>query len=370
MSGQIKRHVLPNLPYVALFWFFSRCGGLYRMSPGKDTLFRLMNTIASLRAVFSRHIPTPDSFDISVGLIGAAAVYLFVMYKRKTRKKWRHDLEYGSARWGGKKDIEPYLDPVPDNNIILTATESLTLNGRPKNPKYARNKNVLVIGGSGSGKTRFFVKPNICQLHSSYCITDPKGQLVIETGKLLKRAGYEIKILNTIDFKKSLHYNPFHYIRSEKDILKFVTALIANTNSSEQKSSDPFWEKSEILLYCALIGYIMQKAADHEKNINSLVELINSMEVHEEDDSYMNAVDFLFERLEKGVPLLDDEDNPVIDENGSVVWEFEPHPQHFAVRQYKKYKLAAGVVCCKRLIHHILVNNTFTAYFYAERSRI
>jgi type IV secretion system protein VirD4 len=276
---------------------------------------------------------------------------------------------------------------VPDNNIILTATESLTLNGRPANPKHARNKNVLIIGGSGSGKTRFFVKPNIMQLHSSYVVTDPKGQILCEVGKLLKRGApkmktklgkdgkplkdkrgnivneivrkngkivyepYEIKVLNTIDFAKSMHYNPFSYIRSEKDILKFVTALISNTKGEDAKGGEDFWVKAETLLYCALVGLIHYESAPEERNMNTLVEFINSMEVHEEDESFQNPVDIIFERLEKGIPEVDDEGRPVFDCNGNATWVREPKPNHFAVRQYAKYKLAAGVICSKRLIY-------------------
>jgi type IV secretion system protein VirD4 len=317
MSGRIKRFVLPNLPYAMMFWFFSKCGEAYRLAPGKDALRKLMACIADLNTVLAHPAQSFSPFDLCVGLIGAAGIYGAVWVKRKNAKKWRKDIEYGSARWGNKQDIAPYQDEKPDHNIILTATETLTLNGRPKNPKYARNKNVLVIGGSGSGKTRFFVKPNLMQMHSSYVCTDPKGTLVLETGKMLKRGGYEIKVLNTIDFSKSLHYNPFAYIRSEKDILKFVTALIANT-STDQKGGDPFWTKAETLLYCALIGFIYYQAAPEEKNMNSLVELINAMEVKEDDENYKNAIDFMFEKLAA------------------------KQPQHFAVRQYAKYKLATG----------------------------
>ena len=228
-TAKIKQYLLPNLPYIFILWFFMKCAEAYRLAPGRDMLQKLMSGIGNLNTTLSHPLPALDLFDFTVGLIGAAAVYLIVLYKKKNAKKWRKDIEYGSARWGGKKDIEPYVDPNPDNNIILTATESLTLNGRPKIPKHARNKNVLIVGGSGSGKTRFWLKPNLMQLHSSYCVTDPKGTILIECGKLLKDNGYEIKVLNTIDFKKSMNYNPFAYIRSEKDILKFVTALIANT---------------------------------------------------------------------------------------------------------------------------------------------
>jgi len=362
-TAKIKQYILPNLPYMVLFWFFSKCGEAYRFAPGRGIPYKLMGAIGNLNTVLSHPLPSLDLFDLTIGLVGAAAVYGFVLYKKKTTKKWRKDQEYGSARWGNKKDIAPFMDPQPENNLILTATESLTLNGRPANPKYARNKNVLIVGGSGSGKTRFFLKPNLMQLHSSYVITDPKGTILIECGKLLQRGApkvravlrkngkplkdrrgnqvteiirdkkgrivyepYDIKVLNTIDFKQSLHYNPFAYIRTEKDILKFTTALIANTKGENSKNSEDFWVKAEVLLYCALIGFIYYEAPDEEKNMNTLVELINSMEVHEDNENFKNAVDIMFEKLEKGDP---DEGIP-------------PQPNHFAVRQYKKYKLAAG----------------------------
>ena len=318
IMGKIKQLVLPHLPYVLLLWFFSKLGEAYRLSDESETLFRILDVVSNLSKVIQNPAPTFYPFDLLVGTVGVAAIFCFVQYKKANAKKWRKDIEYGSARWGTKKDIAHYVDPNPYQNVILTATESLMLNSRPKNPKYARNKNVLVIGGSGSGKTRFFLKPNLMQAHSSYCITDPKGTLILECGKFLKRAGYEIKVLNTIDFAKSMRYNPLAYIRSEKDILKLVTALIANTTPSDQKGGDPFWTKAETLLYCALIGYIHYEAAEEEKNLNSLVEMINAMEVREDDETYKNAVDYLFEELEK------------------------ESPQHFAVRQYKKYLLAAG----------------------------
>jgi len=316
-TDKIKKIVIPNLPYAMMFWFFAKLGEAYRISPGQDFSRKFIAAAANLNIVLHHPLPTLNAFDLCVGLIGAATVYGLVWYKKKNAKKWRKDMEYGSARWGNRKDIEPYIDPKPDNNIILTATESLTLNGRPRNPKFARNKNVLIVGGSGSGKTRFWLKPNLLQLHSSYCITDPKGQILVECGKLLQRNKYEIKVLNTIDFSKSMHYNPFQYIHSEKDVLKFVTALIANTKG-EGKSSDDFWVKAETLLYCALVGFIHFEGPEEEQNMNSLVEMINAMETHEEDENFKNAVDFMFEELEA-------ED-----------------PQHFAVRQYRKYKLAAG----------------------------
>ena len=379
-TTKIKRYVLPNLPYVLLFWFFTKCGEAYRIAPGRDLLQRLIGSVSTFNVALSHPLPAFELFDLTIGLFGAVAIYGAVLYKKKNAKKWRKDIEYGSARWGNKKDIEPYIDPKPENNVILTATESLMMSGRPPNPKHARNKNVLIVGGSGSGKTRFWLKPNLMQLHSSYICTDPKGTILIECGKLLQHGApklkavldkdgnpkkdkrgnpvtevvrkngkivyepYEIKVLNTIDFKKSLHYNPFQYIRSEKDILKFTTALIANTKGEDAKSGEDFWTKAEVLLYCALIGFIHYEAPDEEKNMNMLVEMINAMEVHEDDESFKNAVDIMFEKLEKGIPLVDEEGNPVLDDNRQPMMETLPQPKHFAVRQYKKYKLAAGGV--------------------------
>jgi type IV secretion system protein VirD4 len=314
----IKRLILPNIPYAFLWWLFDKAGEAYRTAYGTDTLKKIVGAVANMNVVLSHPAPSCDPFDILVGLIGAAAICLTVLYKKTHAKKWRKDIEYGSARWGNRADIAPYIDEKPSNNIILTATESLTMNSRPKIPKYARNKNVMIVGGSGSGKTRFWLKPNLMQLHSSYCVTDPKGTILIECGKLLQRNKYAIKVLNTIDFKKSLHYNPFVYIKSEKDILKFVTALVANTKGEDTKGGDDFWQKAEVLLYCALIGFIVYEGPEEEKNMNTLVEMINSMEVHEEDESFQNAVDLMFAELE------------------------ERDPQHFAVRQYAKYRLAAG----------------------------
>ncbi|MCL2853284.1 MAG: type IV secretory system conjugative DNA transfer family protein [Defluviitaleaceae bacterium] len=284
-SSKIKRLVIRNLPYLLLLWFFNKVGEAYRLSVGRDAAHRLMDAINNLNSTLANPIPSLDPFDSVVGLAGAVIVYGIVQYKRKNAKKWRADVEYGSARWGTRKDIEPYIDPKPENNVILTATESLTMESRPKLPKHARNKNVLIIGGSGSGKTRFFVKPNILQLHSSYCITDPKGGLVYETASLLERKGYKIKIMNTIDMGRSLRYNPFTYLRKESDILKLVTALVENTRTSDNKGGDPFWEQSEKMLYCALIGYIFYEANDEEKSMNSLVAMINSMEVRENEEA-------------------------------------------------------------------------------------
>ncbi|MFZ5975117.1 type IV secretion system protein VirD4 [Geosporobacter subterraneus DSM 17957] len=316
-TDNLRKYVLPNLPYVPVFWFADKLGEAWRLAPDTNVLDQLVGSISILDSVMARPLPSLHPHDLLAGVIGTAAVSATVYFKKKNAKKWRRDREYGSARWGTPTDIKPYMDEKPEQNIILTATEGLTMNNRPKKPKYARNKNVLIVGGSGSGKTRFWLKPNLMQLHSSYVITDPKGTLILECGKLLQKSGYRIKILNTIDFKKSMHYNPFAYIRSEKDILKLVTALIANTKG-EGKAGDDFWVKAETLLYCALIGYIHYEAPDEERNLNTLVEMINAMEVREDDESFKNAVDFIFDALE------------------------EREPQHFAVRQYKKYKLAAG----------------------------
>jgi len=267
MEG-IKRQITKNLPYLVFWAAFWRIEVQYRLLPYPAWL---------------------------VGLACAVILRLIVLAKKQNAKKYRKNVEYGSARWGNAKDIAPYVDKDPKKNIILTATESLTLNGRPKNPKFARNKNILVVGGSGSGKTRFFVKPNIMQLHSSYVITDPKGTLLTECGKLLRDNGYRIKILNTIDFSKSMRYNPFDYIRSEKDILKFVTALIANTKGEDTKNGEDFWQKAEALLYCALISFILTLGRPHEKNMNSLVSMINTMETKEENENFKNKVDYLFD---------------------------------------------------------------------------
>jgi len=316
-TDKIRKYVLPNLPYAMMFWFSTKAGEAYRLAQGGDFLKKLINSVETLGPAMANPLPSFNPFDLYVGVAGVAAVYLLLYVKKKNAKKWRKDVEYGSARWGTPEDIKPYMDTKPDQNIILTQTEGLTMNPRPKNPKYARNKNVLIVGGSGSGKTRFWLKPNLMQLHSSYVVTDPKGTLILECGKLLEKNGYRIKILNTIDFSKSMHYNPFSYIRSEKDILKLVTALITNTKG-EGKTGDDFWVKAETLLYCALIGFIHYEAPEEEQNMNTLVELINSMEVREDDESFKNPIDFMFDALE------------------------QREPQHFAVRQYKKYKLAAG----------------------------
>lgn len=305
-----------NIPYLAFFYIGNIFSYHVRSYTGGDVIDRIFQGILELNTM--SFLPSIYLVDILTG-IGVAAIIKFIIYtKGKNAKKFRQGKEYGSARWGNKKDIEPYMDEKFQNNILLTQTERLTMNGRPSNPKYARNKNVLVIGGSGSGKTRFFVKPNLMQMHSSYCVTDPKGTIILECGKMLEDNGYEIKILNTINFKKSMKYNPFAYIRSEKDILKLVQTIIANTKGEGEKAGEDFWVKAEKLYYTALIGYIFYEAPREEKNFATLLDMIDASEVREDDETYMNPIDRLFEALEK------------------------KEPTHFAVKQYKKYKLAAG----------------------------
>lgn len=305
-----------NIPYLAFFYVGNIFSHHVRAYTGGDVIDKIFQGILELNTM--SFIPSIHVADILMG-VGVAALIKFVVYtKGKNAKKFRQGKEYGSARWGTRKDIEPYVDEKFQNNILLTQTERLTMNGRPANPKYARNKNVLVIGGSGSGKTRFYVKPNLMQMHSSYCVTDPKGTIVIECGKMLEDNGYEIKILNTINFKKSMKYNPFAYLRSEKDILKLVQTIIANTKGEGEKAGEDFWVKAEKLYYTALIGYIFYEAPREEKNFATLLDMIDASEVREDDETYMNPIDRLFEALEK------------------------KEPTHFAVKQYKKYKLAAG----------------------------
>ena len=337
IAEKLKKYLLPNLPYLIFMFAFAKLGETIRLAPGVDASEKLLGLSTGLNLVFSHALPGAG-LDYLIGLAGMALMRLVVYIKGKNAKKFRKDVEYGSARWGTREDIAPYMDPKPENNIILTQSEGLMLNGRPKNPAHARNKNVLVVGGSGSGKTRFFIKPNLMQMHSSYVVTDPKGTVLIECGKLLQRGvpkrgkdgkpvrgkngkiiyvPYKIKVFNTINFQKSMHFNPFSYIHSEKDILKIVTTLIANTKG-EGKSGDDFWVKAETLLYTALIGYIYYEAPANEQNFATLVEMLNAMEVREDDESFKNAVDLLFDALE------------------------QKDPDHFAVRQYKKYKLAAG----------------------------
>ncbi len=322
MQINIKKYILPNLPYVMIGLYATKLGQMWRLAPGADFSAKVLGLMDGFSAAFQSAAPSFHPADLLVGLLCGAALRLAVYVKGKNAKKYRRNVEYGSARWGNAQDIAPYIAPKFEDNIILTQTERLTMNSRPKDPKTARNKNVLIIGGSGSGKTRFFLKPNLMQCTSktypvSFVVTDPKGDIVIDAGKLLQRNGYRIKIFNTINFKKSMHYNPFAYIHSEKDILKLVTTLISNTKG-EQKGGDEFWTKAETLLYCALIGYIHYEAPAEEQNFSTLIEFINAMEVREDDEEFQNPVDLMFEELA------------------------QKNPNHFAVRQYAKYKLAAG----------------------------
>lgn len=317
---QMKRVVILSIPYLIIFYLADKCFWLYRHCMGRSMIEKICVMLMNFPLAFANWFPSFYLQDLLGGVIVALIFRIVLYYKAKNAKKFRHGEEYGSARWGNRKDIEPFEDPVFENNIILTETERLTMNSRPKAPKYARNKNVIVIGGSGSGKTRFYVKPQLMQMtdHVSYVVTDPKGTIIVECGKMLVNGGYRIKVLNTINFKKSMHYNPFHYIRSEKDILKLVNTIIANTKGEGEKSTEDFWVKAERLLYSALIGYIWYEAPEEEQNFSTLLEFINASETREEDEEFKNAVDELFEELEA--------DNP----------------EHFAVRQYRKYKLAAG----------------------------
>ena len=323
MKPELKKVLLLNLPYLFFVYLFDKMGAAVRLAPGMNASEKILQLGAGFTAAFESVAPSLHPADLLIGIAGAAIVRLAVYRKGKNAKKYRKGMEYGSARWGNAEDIKPYTDPVFANNIPLTQTERLTMNSRPKQPKYARNKNILVIGGSGSGKTRFFVKPSLMQCSSkayptSYIVTDPKGTVLIECGKLLQRNKYRIKVLNTINFKKSMHYNPFVYIHSEKDILKLVNTIIANTKGDGEKSGEDFWVKAERLFYCALIGYIWYEAPEEEKNFTTLLEMINASEAREDDEEFQSPVDLMFERLE------------------------EKDPEHFAVKQYKKYKLAAG----------------------------
>ena len=318
----MKRKWLHELPYLLIALYATKIGQAWRLAEGTDAAYKLLTRMDSLPASFASPLPSFELHDLCIGLLLGAGFRLFIFIKESEKKKYRKGREYGSARWGTPEDIKPFIDPVFANNVILTQTERLTMSSRPKNPAYARNKNVLIIGGSGSGKTRFFVKPNLMQCVSdkypcSFVVTDPKGSILVECGSLLQRSGYRIKILNTINFKKSMNYNPLAYIQSEKDILKLVNCLILNTKG-EGKSNDPFWEKAETLLYTALIGYLYGVVPEEDRNFAMLVSMINAMEVREDDEDFKNPVDLMFEALE------------------------EREPEHFAVRQYKKYKLAAG----------------------------
>ena len=313
-----KKLILMNLPYILAGYFCDKIAWLWRVSPGSNVSDKMMAAMNGMNDLFSNPLPSFFPKDLLVGIVGGVALRLVVYFKAKNAKKFRQGVEYGSARWGNAKDIEPYVDPVFENNVILTETERLMMSGRPKQPKYARNKNILVIGGSGSGKTRFFVKPNLMQMHSSYVVTDPKGTVLVECGKMLLKNGYKVKVLNIINFKKSMHYNPFAYIRSEKDILKLVNTIILNTKGEGQQSGEDFWVKAKKLYYTALIGYIWYECVEEEQNFTTLLDMINASEAREDDEEFKNPVDLMFDELE------------------------EREPDHFAVKQYKKYKLAAG----------------------------
>ena len=318
----VKKLILPNIPYVFIALLATKVSEAVRLAPGSDASAKLLNIMTGLNTAFHSLVPSFRPIDLCVGVAAAIAIRLAVYIKGKNAKKFRKNLEYGSARWGTAEDIKSYVDPAFENNIILTQTERLTMNSRPKDPKTARNKNVLIVGGSGSGKTRFWLKPNLLQCTSktyptSFVVTDPKGDIVVSCGHALQKNGYQIKILNSLNFKKSMHYNPFAYIHSEKDILKLVTTLIANTKG-EGKAGDDFWVKAETLLYTALIGYIHYEAPVEEQNFSTLIEFINAMEVREDDEDFKNPVDLMFDELKKR------------------------KPDHFAVRQYAKFKLSAG----------------------------
>ncbi len=317
VTDKLRKYLLPNIPYVFIGWAFLKLGTAYRLAAGSDFAHKLIGLGQTVGAAFADFAPGLAPFDWLVGIVGAAAFRLLIYFKSKNAKKFRRDAEYGSARWGNEKDIKPFVDPKFENNMLLTATERLTMNTRPKNPANARNLNFCGIGSSGSGKTRFWLTPQLLQAHSSYVVVDPKGSVLWQVGTFLQNRGYKIKVFNSIDFSKSMHYNPLSYIRNEADILKFVNALISNTKG-EGKEGDPFWQKSETLLYCALIAYIIFEGPEEDRNMNTLVDMISGMEVKEDDDEFMNAVDYMFKGLEKR------------------------KPDCFAVKQYKKYKLASG----------------------------
>ena len=316
-TDSVKKYVIPNIPYLFILWACLKLGTAYRLAPGADFAHKLMGLGQSIGPAFADFAPGQAPFDWLIGIVGAVGFRLLIYFKSKNAKKFRRDEEYGSARWGTEKDIKPFVDPKFENNVILTKTEFLTMNTRPKNPANARNLNACIIGSSGSGKTRFWLTPQLLQAHSSYVCVDPKGGVLSQVGAFLQRRGYQIKVFNSIDFSKSMHYNPLSYIHNEADILKFVDTLIANTKG-EGKEGDPFWTKAETLLYCALIAYIIFEAPAEDRNINTLVDMISGMDVKEDDESYMNAVDYMFKGLEKR------------------------KPDCFAVKQYKKYKLASG----------------------------
>ena len=370
-----KKLVLTNIPYALAAFYADRAFFLYRNSPGEDMGNKLLYAMEHADRIFAGFVLSNNWKDLLAGIVVAVVLKVLVWQKQAEAKKLRKGIEYGSARWGTEEDIKPYMSEDPWMNIPLTATEALTMESRPKQPKYARNKNIVVIGGSGSGKTRFFVKPSVMQMNCSMVITDPKGTLIEECGKMLTKGPpkrdkdenvikdkfgkvvhepYVIKVLNTINFSKSLHYNPFAYIRSEKDILKLVTTIIANTKGEGEKSSEDFWVKAEKLLYTALIAFIWYEGDEEEKNLNTLLDLLNESETREEDETYQNPVDMMFQELE------------------------ERDPQHFAVRQYKKYKMAAGVVSLKRLLNQSnlkswsskMIKKSLEAYFFTLKNKI
>ena len=318
MKKKSIKPILLKLPYLAFVYLFDKLTHAIRLSLRDDVMETLLAIGEGFAEAFDTFAPSFHPVDLTVAVIGTGLIFLVMYVRGLEARKYRKGMEYGSARWGNAEDIAPYIDPVFENNVLLTNTERLMMSSRPSHPKYARNKNVLVVGGSGSGKTRFYVKPNLMQMHSSYVVTDPKGTVLIECGKMLQRGGYRIKVLNTINFKKSMHYNPFAYIHNETDILKLVNTLIENTKGDGEKSGEDFWVKAEKLYYCALIGYIHYEAPESEKNISTLLDMINASEAREDDEEFQNPVDLMFERLE------------------------EKDPEHFAVKQYKKYKLAAG----------------------------
>ena len=347
-----KQLDLKCAPYVIFGYVFNKVSWLYGQQAGDNTLQNVLDTINGIGGAFHNPLPSFLPRDLLVGVGCGIGFRMVVYYKAKNAKKFRQGVEYGSARWGTAKDIEPYVDPVFENNVLLTATERLMMSGRPKQPKYARNKNILVIGGSG--KTRFFVKPNLMQMHSSYVVTDSKGTVLVECGKMLLKNEYKVKVLNTINFKKSMHYNPFAYIRSEKDILKLVNTIILNTKGEGQQSGGDFWVKAEKLYYTALIGYIWYECVEEEQNFTTLLDMINVSEAREDDEEFKNPVDLMFDELE------------------------EREPDHFAVKQYKKYKLAAGVISLKRLLNHYFLKNwssnvikkSLEAYFFTLKNKI
>ena len=327
-TGSVKKYVIPNIPYLFVLWACLKLGTAYRLAAGADFPHKLMGLGQTVGPAFANLAPGLDPFDWLVGIVGAVGFRLLIYFKSKNAKKFRRDEEFGSARWGGPKDIAPFVDPVFENNMILTGTELLTMNTRPKNPANARNLNACVIGSSGSGKTRFWLTPQLLQASAkkkggcSFVVVDPKGGVLSQVGAFLQRRGYRIKVFNSIDFSQSMHYNPLAYIRNEADILKFVDTLIANTKG-EGKEGDPFWTKAETLLYCALIAYIIFEGPAEDRNMNTLVDMISGMEVKEDNENFMNAVDYMFKGLEKR------------------------KPDCFAVKQYKKYKLASGDICSK-----------------------